>query len=191
MSATPPYVELRARSAFSFLEGATAPEDLVECAAGLGYDAIALGDRDGLYGAPRFYQSAVTAGLKAIVGAELTLDNESFGLANSPTPSRLYVLVPDRERYKNLCRMITASKLRPLSVSTRGVPKYPAKGESRITLDDLERFGAGMICLAGGATSPLARKLIRGDDPRALGNRLSGIFGAGNLFIDVQRHLDP
>jgi error-prone DNA polymerase len=186
------YVELRARSAFSFLEGASAPEELTEGAAALGYDAIALGDRDGLYGAPRFYQAATGAGVKAIVGAELVLDDVSFGQADaSATPARLHVLVPDRECYRNLCRMITASKLRPLSVSASGVPKYPAKGESRITLDDLERFGAGMICLAGGATSPLARKLIRGDDPRALGDRLAGIFGAENLYIDVQRHLDP
>jgi error-prone DNA polymerase len=191
VTATPPYVELRARSAFSFLEGATAPEDLVECAAGLGYDAIALGDRDGLYGAPRFYQSAVTAGLKAIVGAELTLDNESFCLADSPTPSRLYVLVPDRERYKNLCRMITASKLRPIGVYPDGSPKYPAKGESRVTLDDLERFGAGMICLGGGAMSPLARMLVRGEDPRALCDRLHAIFGRSNFYLDLQRHLDP
>src|SRR6266851_4080459 len=188
---TQPYVELRARSAFSFLEGATAPEDLVECAAGLGYDAIALGDRDGLYGAPRFYQSAVTAGLKAIVGAELTLDDESFGLANSPTPSRLYVLVPDRQRYKNLCRMITASKLRTIGAYPDGLPKYPAKGESRVTLDDLERFGAGMICLGGGALSPLARMLVRGEDPRALCDCLHAIFGRSNFYLDLQRHLDP
>jgi error-prone DNA polymerase len=186
------YIELRARSAFSFLEGASAPEDLAESAAALGYDAIALGDRDGLYGAPRFYQAATDAGIKAIVGAELVIDDASLGLGvPSATPSRLYVLVPDRERYRNLCRMITASKLRLLGVDARGAPKYPAKGQSRITLEDLERFGAGMICLAGGATSPLARRLIRGADPRALCDRLGGIFGADNFFIDVQRHLNP
>src|SRR5260370_9046704 len=95
------YVELRARSAFSFLEGATTPEDLAIRAAELGYSAIALGDRDGLYGAPRFYLAAKSAGLRQIVGAELTLDDNS----------RLYVLVPDPERYKNLSRMITASQM--------------------------------------------------------------------------------
>jgi error-prone DNA polymerase len=192
MSSRSEYVELRSRSAFSFLEGASPPEELAEGAGALGYDAIALGDRDGLYGAPGFYQAATNAGIKAIVGAELVLDDASFDVAGtSATPARLYVLVPDRERYRNLCRMITASKLRPIGISASGVPKYPAKGESRITMDDLERFGAGMICLAGGATSPLARKLIRGDDPRALCDRLGGIFGARSLFIDVQRHLDP
>src|SRR6266436_1991766 len=123
MSNLPEYVELRTRSAFSFLEGATAPEDLVECAAVLGYDALALGDRDGLYGAPRFYHAAVRAKVKALVGAELTLDDAAFAdsFADAPAagaaPSRLYVLVPDRERYKNLCRMITAAKMRVLGAN--------------------------------------------------------------------------
>jgi error-prone DNA polymerase len=175
------YVELRARSAFSFLEGAAAPEDLVGRAAELGCDAIALGDRDGLYGAPRFYGAAVKKGLKALVGAELTLADDS----------RLYVLAPDRERYKNLCRMITASKLHVLGHDKDGAPKYPAKGASRIEIADLERFGAGLICLAGGAYSPLSRMLTRGEDPLALCNRLRSIFGAENLHIDLQRHLDP
>jgi error-prone DNA polymerase len=185
-------VELRARSAFSFLEGATVPEDLVEAAAALGYDAIALGDRDGVYGAPRFYQAATQAGLKAIVGAEVTLEEQSFGVHGpSPYPARLYLLVPDRERYRNLCRMITAAKLRPIGEGPDGAPQYPAKGESRITLADLERFGEGMICLGGGALSPLSRMLTRGDDPHTLGAALSAIFGRGNFYIDLQRHLDP
>ena len=162
------YVELRARSAFSFLEGASTPEDLATRAAELGYRAIALGDRDGLYGAPRFYQAARDVRIKPIVGAELTLDDDS----------RLYVLIPDRERYKNLCRMLTGSKLRA------------AKGAGRITLDDLERHGRGMICLGGGAMSPFSRMLIRGEDPRPLCDRLEGIFGGKNLYIDLQRHLD-
>ena len=197
------YVELRARSAFSFLEGAALPEDLVDRAAALDYPAIALGDRDGLYGAPRFYHAAIKAGVKAIVGAELTLADES----------RLYLLAPDRERYKNLCRMITAAKLRPLepapaarsksaaaftdtsdgrqAVFATPPPKYPPKDAARLTIDDLERFGARMICLAGGVRSPLARMLVRGEDPRPLLERLGAIFGRGNLYIDLQRHLDP
>jgi DNA polymerase III alpha subunit len=163
MVATHPYIELRARSAFSFLEGAAQPEDLVERAVELGYPAIALGDRDGLYGAPRFYHAAVKAGLKAIVGAELTLDDDS----------RLYVLVPDRARYQNLCRLITASKLKVVNppVEGRKTPPspYPAKGQSRVTLEDLERFGTGLICLAGGVFSPLSRMLTAGEDRFATG----------------------
>jgi error-prone DNA polymerase len=180
------YIELRARSAFSFLEGASTPEDLAARAAELGYSAMALGDRDGLYGAPRFYAAAKAAGIRQIVGAELTLDDDS----------RLYVLAPDRKCYQNLCRMITDSKMRVLNPGAlaRGgsvaPPVYPAKGESRITLDELERYGRGLICLAGGVMSPLSRMLVRGEDPRELSRRLGGIFGEENFYIDLQRHLD-
>jgi error-prone DNA polymerase len=180
------YIELRARSAFSFLEGASTPEDLATRAAEFGYPAMALGDRDGLYGAPRFYLAAKSAGLRQIVGAELTLDDNS----------RLYVLVPDRERYKNLCRMITDSKMRVLNLGarardgTQAAPVYPAKGESRVTMDELERYGRGLICLGGGVMSPLSRMLVRGEDPRAIGDRLRNIFGAQNFYVDLQRHLD-
>src|SRR5579862_7683421 len=180
------YIELRARSAFSFLEGATTPEDLAARAAELGYRAMALGDRDGLYGAPRFYQAAKSAGIRQIVGAELTLDDDS----------RLYVLAPDRKCYQNLCRMITDAKMRVLNPAARArdgsaaPPAYPAKGKSRVTLDELERHGRGLVCLAGGVMSPLSRMLVRGEDPRPLSGRLAGIFGAGNFYIDLQRHLD-
>ena len=71
------YVELHAASAFSFLDGASLPEALVDQAKTLGYDAIALLDRDGVYGAPRFYQAARKAGLRALVGAELTMQTGS------------------------------------------------------------------------------------------------------------------
>jgi error-prone DNA polymerase len=207
----PPYVELRSRSAFSFLEGASTPEDLADSAAALGYDAIAMGDRDGLYGAPRFYQAACRAGIKAIVGAEVTLEHPHPPRATRPqgtdnphlrlplvrgrndaqAETRVYLLVPDREHYRSLCQMITASKLRIIGENPNGAPKFPAKGESRITLEDLERFGQGMICLGGGALSPISRRLIRGEDPTALCQRLSSIFGPGHFYLDLQRHLDP
>ena len=180
------YIELRARSAFSFLEGASTPEDLAARAAELGYGAMALGDRDGLYGAPRFYTAAKSAGIRQIVGAELTLDDDS----------RLYVLAPDRKCYQNLCRMITDSKMRVLNPGALArdgsvaAPVYPAKGASRITLDELERYGRGLICLGGGVMSPLSRMLVRGEDPRELSRRLVGIFGAENFYVDLQRHLD-
>src|SRR5512132_2868750 len=71
------YVELHAASAFSFLQGASLPETLVERAAALGYSAIALLDADGVYGAPRFHKAAKQAGLRAIIGAELTITNRT------------------------------------------------------------------------------------------------------------------
>jgi error-prone DNA polymerase len=72
------YVELHAASAFSFLQGASLPEALVERAAALGYPAVALLDADGVYGAPRFHKAAAKAGLRAIIGAELTVGPAGF-----------------------------------------------------------------------------------------------------------------
>src|SRR5450631_90222 len=69
-----PYIELRAASAFSFLNGASPPEDLVERAAALDLPAVALVDTNGVYGAPRFYKAAKAAGIKALVGAEVVLE---------------------------------------------------------------------------------------------------------------------
>src|SRR5437867_11445381 len=73
------YIELHAASAFSFLQGASLPETLVERAAALGYPAIALVDADGVYGAPRFHKAAKQAGIKAIIGAELTIGTRDSG----------------------------------------------------------------------------------------------------------------
>src|SRR3954469_23306523 len=75
------YIELHAASAFSFLQGASLPEALVERAAALGYPALALLDRDGVYGAPRFHKAARAAGIRPIIGAELTLRAGGAGQA--------------------------------------------------------------------------------------------------------------
>jgi error-prone DNA polymerase len=96
------FVELHAQSAFSFLEAAEQPETLAEEAARLEIPALALVDRDGVYGAPRFYRAMTRLGLRAIVGSEITLADGS----------RLPLLVEDREGYQNLCRLITKTKLR-------------------------------------------------------------------------------
>src|SRR3954462_9697608 len=100
------YLELHTSSAFSFLDGASRPETLVQRAAELGYPALALLDRDGVYGAPQFYRAAKAAGIKAIVGAELTIGGGDPARA-FPLP----VLVSSAEGYRNLCRVITRAKL--------------------------------------------------------------------------------
>src|SRR5512142_2888964 len=85
------YIELHAASAFSFLEGASLPEVLVDRAAELGYSSLALVDRDGVYGIPRFHKAALTVGIRPIVGAELTIagtctwDPPSGGLRTAPS----------------------------------------------------------------------------------------------------------
>ncbi len=118
------YVELHARSAFSFLEGASVPEDLVARAAALGYPAMALVDRDGVYGSPRFHMAAKKAGLRAHVGAEITTSDGA----------RLPLLARTRAGYQNLCRLITRMKLGKLKLAP---------------LDDLAEFSEGLISLTG------------------------------------------
>src|SRR5207249_447106 len=134
------FIELHAQSAFSFLEGAELPEAFAGAAARLEMPAVALVDRDGVFGAPRFTRAALDAGVKPIVGSELTLADGS----------RLPLLVEDREGYQNLCRLITRMKL--------GAPK----GAAAAMLDDLAPYAAGLVCLTGGARGPLALRLAAG-----------------------------
>src|SRR3989454_10791101 len=160
------FIELHAQSAFSFLEGAELPEALGGAAARREMPAVALVDRDGVFGAPRFTRAALNAGVKPIVGSEITLADGS----------RLPLLVEDREGYQNLCRLITRMKL--------GAPK----GAAATTLDDLEPYAAGLVCLTGGARGPLARRLAAGEGARACLDRLVAIFGSSSCFVEVQRH---
>ncbi len=163
------FIELHAQSAFSFLEGAAEPEAFAAEAARLGMPAVGLVDRDGVYGAPRFTRAALDAGVRPIVGSELTLADGA----------RLPLLVEDREGYQNLCRLITLMKLRT------------TKGAGAATLDDLEPYAAGLVCLTGGARGPLARRLAAGDDAgaRAVLDRLRAIFGSSGCYVEVQRYL--
>ena len=161
------FIELHAQSAFSFLEGAEHPEAFAAEAARLDMPAIALVDRDGVYGAARLARAAVTAGVKPIVGSELTLADGS----------RLPLLVEDREGYQNLCRLITRMKL--------GAPK----GSASLALEHLEPSTAGLVCLTGGARGPLALRLAAGDDDgaRRILDQLVALFGRSSCFVEVQR----
>src|SRR3989454_4419346 len=151
------FIELHAQSAFSFLEGAELPEAYAAAAARLGMPAVALCDRDGVYGAPRFTRAALDAGVKPIIGSEITLTDGS----------RLPLLVEDREGYQNLCHLITRMKL------------GAAKGSAAVTLAELAPYAAGLVCLTGGAYGPLALRLDAGDVAGARGalERLVTIFG--------------
>jgi error-prone DNA polymerase len=164
------FVELHAQSAFTFLEGADQPEALVAEAARVGMPAIALVDRDGVYGAARFHRAAENAGVRAIIGSEVTLDDGT----------RLPVLVEDRDGYRNLCRLVTRLKL------------AATKGAGSIGLDDLAAYAGGLVCLTGGGRGPLAAAVARGDheEARRILDRLGGIFGRDSCFVEVQRHLD-
>ena len=108
------YVELHTASAFSFLQGASLPEAIVDRAAELGYHSIALLDRDGVYGIPRFHKAACAAGIRPLIGAELTItldSQERAGPAAKNAPFVLPLLCESAEGYRNLCRLITRMKL--------------------------------------------------------------------------------
>jgi error-prone DNA polymerase len=216
------YVELHARSAFSFLEGASLPEDLIAFCAALNMPAMALLDRNGIYGAPRFHLAAEKAGIKAHIGAEINCSLFSYSILsevvgahcelgiesdNSRLPKtiatasispparkgkrkrhagsefsgefRVPLLVANRTGYQNLCRLITKMKLRA------------NKEEGAVHEYELEEHAAGLICLTGGEEGPLAAALARGGTQEAFRSvlRLVEIFGRGNVYVELQRHL--
>src|SRR5436190_23733526 len=139
---TPRYVELHARSAFSFLEGSSVPEDLIAGAVELQLPAMALLDRDGVYGAPRFHLAGKKNNIKAHIGAEIKVS----GLQSKPIFT-LPLLVQTRTGYQNLCRLITLMKLR--------VPKHAKPEECVVTPAELAMHATGLICLTGGEDGPL------------------------------------
>src|SRR5215831_11956658 len=126
------YVELHVRSAFSFLEGASVPEELVVRCAELNMPAMVLADRDGVYGAPRFHMAAKKAGIRAHIGAEVTATDGS----------RYTLLVETRAGYQNLCRLITRMKLRA------------SKGEGAVAPGESSRSAAGLAVMTGTEEGP-------------------------------------
>src|SRR6202163_4467669 len=179
------YVELHSRSAFSFLEGASIPEELIAVCANLGMPAMALLDRDGVYGSPRFHLAAKKAEIKAHIGAEVTC--ASFSLSKHKClfgGFRLPLLVASRAGYQNLCRLITKMKLRA----------GRKEGASASSSDFIEHAD-GLICLTGGEEGPLAAALTQGGPQAALEavKRLTEIFGSSNfgqpnVYVELQRH---
>ncbi|HUP59171.1 MAG TPA: error-prone DNA polymerase, partial [Thermoanaerobaculia bacterium] len=158
-----PYAECRASSSFSFLNGASLPEDLIAHAVEHALPAMAIIDKNGLYGAPRFHMAAKKNGVRALIGAELTLDETNKGLrvATPPREMTVSVLVENRTGYKNLCKLLTAGAL-----------NHP-KGEARYTWELIEEYASGLRCLTR-------------DDEQTV-HRISGIF-KGRTHIELQRH---
>jgi error-prone DNA polymerase len=146
------YVELHARSAFSFLEGASLPEDLIHQCAQLKIPAMALVDTDNVSGAPRFYMAAKKLGIRPHMGAEIT----------AAAGGRYTLLVESRTGYQNLCRLISSMKLRS------------EKGTAAASETEFRKYAQGLICLADG-TQPF--------------ETLVDIYGAGNVYAEIQRHL--
>jgi error-prone DNA polymerase len=162
------YTELHARSAFSFLEGGATPEDLVSACAEREMQTMALLDRDGVYGSPRFHLAAKKMRIRAHIGAEVTASDGW----------RYPLLVETREGYQNLCRLITRMKMRA------------KKGEGQVFAEEMKELGGGLICLTGGGEGPLAHTLLHGGAAEAERrvHELCETFGRENVYVELQRH---
>jgi error-prone DNA polymerase len=165
------YVELHARSAFSFLRGGSLPESLAAEAGRLQLPALALCDRDGVYGAVRLHMAAKEAGVRALVGCELTMDDGSV----------VPVLVATQAGYRGLCALLTTAHLRA------------PKGESCIGWRELAEASEGLVALTGDEDGPVRRawRECGAEAAAEAGSRLAAIFGPDRLHVEIQRHLIP
>ncbi|MEB2284259.1 MAG: error-prone DNA polymerase [Myxococcales bacterium] len=165
---TDDYVELRVRSAFSFLAGASLPEDLVARAAALDFDTVAIVDRDGVYGAPRAFRAAqANGGLRTLIGADVEIEN-----------GRLALLATDCRGYRNLCKLLTRGKMR--SVERRGALGW----------GDLEEHAGGLIALVPGDDDAMLAHLDDAADARARLDRLQAFLGTGSVYVEIHRHFE-
>jgi error-prone DNA polymerase len=159
------YVELHAHSAYSFLDGASQPEELAARAAELGYEVLALTDHDGVYGSLEFAHAAKHFGVRPITGAEVTLAGGSHAT----------LLVESARGYANLCRLLTAAHAHTRD-STNREPSPP-----RLDQALLEELNEGLVCLSGCARNGLAVR-----DPNAAA-RLAHAFGCDRFYVELQR----
>src|SRR6267154_2171699 len=206
----PAYVELHARSAFSFLRGAATPEELITVCAELKMPAMALLDNDGLYGAARFHLAGKKLKVKAHIGAELTVSDFKSQVTSSKSQSRrqptecqipnstfqtpnsvvtLPLLVRNRTGYQNLCRLITLMKLR--------VPKHAKPGQCAVTPDELAAHAEGLICLTGPCDGPLGEALSPSSIMNSLGAGVARARGgqrpplnSPDAFTQAQRNAE-
>jgi len=163
------YIELHCHSAFSFLDGASLPEQLALTASQLGYPALALTDHNGLYGSMAFAQESKQLGLQAITGAELTLLDGSHVTLLAETP----------EGYANLCRLITEAHL-----------GREDRRDPRLAFASLEARHAGLIVLSGCRSGLLPVVLQREGRAaaRRLAERCRAVFGRENFVVELQRN---
>jgi error-prone DNA polymerase len=191
MPPAPGYAELHCWSNFSFLEGASHPEELVDAAAAAGLAGLALTDRDGLYGAVRFAKAAKERKLPAICGAELTLETANAAPVRPSRPARpahevpthtprIVLLAENARGYANLCELLSLAQLRG------------RKRDARARLDDFAGRTDGLVALSGGAGGLVEKALCARDDAGAfaIGARLRDLF-PGRFYLELQHHLRP
>lgn len=169
------YVELAARSTFSFLQAASPPEALFQRAAELGYDALGIADRDGLYGIVRAHEEAEKRGIRLIIGCELTIDSEEGEAPNQGMRPTLLVHIESHAGYVNLCRILTRSHARHTKGKARpredGVPKNCFAG---IPLSVVCEHAKGLWAMASATPAWMGRLGLLKD---AFGERASlGVY---------------
>src|SRR6476659_1041599 len=163
----PSYVELHAHSAYSFLDGASQPEELAARAAELGYEALALTDHDGVYGSLEFAHAAKAFGVRAITGSEVTIEGASH----------VTLLCESRRGYANLCRLLTAAH-----AGTRRPGREDREPLSpSVPLATVAELNDGLVCLSG-----CARRGLGLLDPNAAA-RLASVFGRERFSAELQR----
>jgi error-prone DNA polymerase len=166
-SAKVAYVELHAHSSYSFLDGASLPEELAVQAAELGYPALALTDHDGVYGSLEFAHAAKHFGVRPITGAEVTLADRTH----------VTLLVETPQGYANLCRLLTAAHAHTRPLGKESQPPAEPALDQRL----LEELSGGLVCLSGCARHGLA---VRNPNAAA---RLAQAFGRDRFFVELQR----
>ncbi len=184
------YAELHAHSYYSLLDGASAPEALLDRAAALAMPALALTDHDNLYGAVRFWRAARERGIHAVIGAELTL-----------AAGHLTLLAETQEGYANLCQLISQGRDAGQEARSRqenpdpedSPSAWPGKTLTPISWETLNTYRRGLIALSGCRQGPLAAPMLAGKPDLAQANaaHLHEIFGPAHCFIEIQRHLLP
>ena len=178
-----PYAELHAHSAFSFLDGASTPEELVSEAARLGLRAIALTDHDGLYGVVRFAEAARELGMRTVFGAELSLSDTSRTDVSDPPGPHLLVLARGPEGYRRLSRQIAAAHL---AGGEKGKPRYD--------YDSLTEAAGGHWHILTGCRKGHVRQALSTGGPDAAAVALGNLvdrFGADRVSIELTHHGDP
>jgi len=172
-----PYIELHAHSAFSFLDGASTPNELAGAAAALGYPAFALTDHDGVWGSLEFAHACKGLGVRPITGAELSVSAAERDV-------HLTLLAEDATGYRSLCRLLTAAHAHTRDNAARSAEPPAA------TLEQVEEHAEGIVCLSGCARDgALAGAWERGDTAAAqrLGRRLLAAFGPERFRVELQR----
>ncbi|MDP2130499.1 MAG: DNA polymerase III subunit alpha [Erythrobacter sp.] len=176
-----PFVPLRVLSSFSMLEGAIDPKDIAKLAKERGFPAIAICDRNGLYGVMPFAAACKAEGVQPIIGALLGVAREGVGGSDARSIDYLALLAQDDEGYGNLCHLVSQAHLdRPLEL------------DPHVTLADLEGHTGGLIALTGAGEGGLTRLLADGQAEAAarLATQLEALFPQ-RLYIELARHGDP